>query len=90
MASKLKTYHYREYDSKKDEFTEHEDFEILHQYIVDYRNPDWSHDYVVYPSLCREHVQMLLKRYRQDYFRRFGSRVDLRFSLFWRIWKSYP
>lgn len=82
MASKLKKYHYCEYDSKKDIFTEREDFEILHQHIVDYRNPDWSHDYVVHPSLCREHVQMLLKRYRQDYFRRFGSRVDLRFSLF--------
>lgn len=34
------------------------------------------------PSLAREDVQRLIKRYRQDYFRRHGERLDFRFSFF--------
>lgn len=34
------------------------------------------------PSICREDLQKVLKRYRQDYFRRTGERLDLRFSAF--------
>lgn len=34
------------------------------------------------PSLFREDFKNFLKRYRQDYYRRNGSRVDLRYSLF--------
>lgn len=36
----------------------------------------------VCPSLNRDDIKSLLKKYRQDYFRRYGERVDLRMSCF--------
>lgn len=39
-------------------------------------------DFFTCPSLRRLDVQLLLKRYRQDYFRRHNERLDLRFSCF--------
>lgn len=39
-------------------------------------------DFLTCPSLFRSDVKFLLKRYRQDYFRRYGERIDLRFSCF--------
>lgn len=39
-------------------------------------------DFFTCPSLRRLDVQLCLKRYRQDYFRRHGERLDLRFSGF--------
>lgn len=39
-------------------------------------------DDVVCPTLHREDIKALLKKYRQDYFRRHDERVDLRFSCF--------
>lgn len=56
--------------------------EIVHQHIVDYRCPDWSHDYHVYPSLCREHVRAWIKNFREDYKRRHGERVKLSYACF--------
>lgn len=39
-------------------------------------------DLVVCPSLNRADIKALLKKYRQDYFRRHGERLDLRMSCF--------
>lgn len=39
-------------------------------------------DFFTCPSLRRLDVQLFLKRFRQDYFRRHGERLDLRFSCF--------
>lgn len=36
----------------------------------------------VCPSLNRDDIKSLMKKYRQDYFRRNGERIDLRFSCF--------
>lgn len=41
---------------------------------------DWP-DYVC-PSLNRDDIKALLKRYRQDYYRRHNERLDLRMSCF--------
>lgn len=45
-----------------------EDRVILEEYIT--------------PSLRREDVQLFIKRFRQDYFRRHGERCDFRFTFF--------
>lgn len=37
---------------------------------------------LVCPTLNRKDVQYLMKRFRQDYFRRTGTRLDLRYSCF--------
>lgn len=39
-------------------------------------------DYFLCPSLFRKDVQLCIKRYREDYFRRHGERCDFRFTFF--------
>lgn len=56
--------------------------EIVHQHIVDYRCPDFSHDYELFPSLCREHVRTWFKNFREDYKRRHGERVKFSYACF--------
>lgn len=46
-------------------------------------------DLVVCPSLHREDIKSLLKKYRQDYFRRHNERVDLRMSCFGEYGERY-
>lgn len=46
-----------------------------------YGEYDTEH-YSLHLSLCRADVQKVLKRFRQDYFRREGKRLDLRYTLF--------
>lgn len=46
--------------------------------------PDYTieQDDFLCPSLNRDDIKSLLKKYRQDYFRRHGERLDLRMSCF--------
>lgn len=46
-------------------------------------------DYVSCPSLHRDDVKSFLKKYRQDYFRRYGERLDLRMSCFGEYGERY-
>lgn len=46
-------------------------------------------DFFTCPSLFRADVKFFLKRYRQDYFRRHGERVDLRMSCFGEYGEKY-
>ena len=41
------------------------------------------------PSLNRQDVQKLIKRYRQDFFRRKGERLDFRFAFFGEYGERY-
>lgn len=38
--------------------------------------------FFITPSLCRKDVQLCIKRFREDYFRRRGERCDFRFTFF--------